>query len=57
MSITRKLADETFYVMDGKTKPYKIVPQIASSLRTDLIFWQAYSRSSAKTDLIVSQLF
>ena len=41
MSISKSLADENFFVViDGETKSYKIVPQMSSTLRKNLVFWQ-----------------
>ena len=41
MSISKSLADEKFFVvMDGETKSYRIVPQMSSTLRKNLVFWQ-----------------
>lgn len=41
LTISKRLADDTFEVfMDGETKSIKIVPQISSTLRRNLVFWQ-----------------
>ena len=41
MSISKTLADETFtVVIDGETKSFKIVPEMSSTLRKSLVFWQ-----------------
>ena len=41
ITITKDLAKETFNaVIDGETVAFKIVPQMSSSLRRNLVFWQ-----------------
>ena len=48
MEITENLSEETFKVLiNGETQTLKLVPQIASSLRMDLIFWQTYPDQSS----------
>ena len=47
MSITQNLAGETYKTaIDGETQSFRIVPQISSSLRLDLVFWQTYGEKS-----------
>ena len=59
ITVTKELAKETFNaVIDGETVDFQIVPQMSSSLRRNLVFWQmekpdgeeGWRRSSEKTD-------
>ena len=53
MEVTKTLADKQYQVLrGGETIKVQIVPQLLSSLRLDLKFWQKYPGLSCASSLV-----
>lgn len=58
MAVTRKLAVRKYKIEieEDKIKSYKIVPQLYSTLRKDLVLCQANKNKSKAIELMVGQM-